>query len=92
MAEFKPIQYRNFLNGRIGRVSNFLLPEGAVTTAKNVHFDELGQVKLRPGVTLINTQVSNNYACLGLYYHKGTNSQLLAVFSDGTNNDVYYKS
>ena len=83
---------RQFLNGRIGRVSNFLLPEGAVTTAKNVHFDELGQVKLRPGTTLINAHVSDNYACLGLHYLKGTNSQLLAVFSDGTNSDVYYNA
>ena len=93
MAKLKEIQLRSIgINGRIGRVSNFLLPDGAVTTAKNVHFDELGQVELRPGSTLLNAQVSDNYACLGLHYLKGSNSQLLAVFSDGTNNDIYQKN
>ena len=93
MAELKEIQLRSIgINGRIGRVSNFLLPDGAVTTAKNVHFDELGQVELRQGSTLLNAQVSDNYPCLGLHYLKGTNSQLLVVFSDGTNNDIYYKN
>lgn len=93
--DLQPKQIRNFLNGRIGRVSNFLLPEGAVTTARNVHFDELGQVKLRPGVTLIGSQISNNYSCLGLYYFKSNtaaHSQLLAVFPDGTYNDIYYNN
>ncbi|GAG20780.1 unnamed protein product, partial [marine sediment metagenome] len=91
--KLKILQYRNFVNGRIGGVSDFLLPDAAVTTAKNVHFDILGKVKKRDGVTLILAQVSNNYPCLGLYYfesHTAAYSQLLSVFSDGTNNQVYY--
>jgi hypothetical protein len=95
MATPSTLQFRSFLNGRIGGVSDYLLPDGAVTTAKNVHFDILGKVTLRPGVTLINAQVSDTYPCLGLYYFKSSTaaySQLLSVFSDGTNNDVYYKN
>lgn len=94
-TKLPPIQYRNFLNGRIGKVSDYLLPDAAVTTAKNVHFDNIGKVKLRDGVTLIGSQISDNYACLGLYYFQSSTaaySQLLAVFSDGTNNDVYYNN
>ena len=61
MAKKELPKIRQFVNGRIGRVSNFLLPEGAVTTAKNVHFDELGQVKLRDGTTLINTSLLKGF-------------------------------
>ena len=92
MPNLKIQSHRNFLNGRIGNISNSLLPPGSVTTAKNMHFDKLGLAKLRSGTTLIGSQISNNYTCLGLYYLQGSNSQLLAVFSDGTNNDVYYNN
>jgi hypothetical protein len=71
------------------------MPDTAVTDAKNVHFDTMGKAKLREGVTLLGSQVSNNYSCLGLYDFQASNasnSQLLAVFSDGTNNDVYYNN
>jgi hypothetical protein len=92
MAEIKPQQFRDFSDGRIGKVGNFKLPDSAVTTAKNVHFDEIGKVSLRPGITLINSQISDNYPCLGLHYTEIANPQLLSVFSDGTNSDVYYKN
>lgn len=95
MKPQKPIQIRQFVYGRIGEVADFLLPDGAITTAKNVHFDEIGRVKKRLGVALIGSQISDTKPCLGLYYFQSAtaaNSQLLSVFSDGTNNDVYYNN
>lgn len=93
----QPYSIRSFPIGRVStnEVSDILMQEGSVADAKNVHFDTIGKVKGRPGVTLINSQISDTYSCLGLYYFEAsdsTKSQLLTVFSDGTNNDVYYKN
>ena len=77
---------------RQAEVNDSLIPDGAVTEAINVHFDRKGAITLRLGLTGLGTTVSVNYSCIGLYNamfsNSGSNS-ILAVFSDGTNNDIY---
>jgi len=95
MPTIPPIKIRNLgIYGVIRQkeVTDYLIPDGAVTEAINLMFDSKGAVTLRPGTTLIDAQISNNYACLGLFDALFSDSSLnvpLAVFSDDTNNDIY---
>ncbi len=74
-------------------VASSLAPAGSVSKAINLHFDKIGSVSLRSGITAINNQVeSGGNSCLGLFnarFENSTKNALLSVFSDGTNNDIY---
>jgi len=95
MPKLNPIQIRNLgVYGLIRQpeVEDNLIPDGAVTESINVHFDRKGAVTLRNGYTIIGSQISNDYSCLGLFnslFSDSSKNCLLAVFSDGTNNDIY---
>lgn len=80
---------------REAEVDPVLIPEGAVVDAVNVHFDRKGATTLRPGITLLGTAMVSGatYNCLGLYdarFSNENNNSALAVFSNGTQNDVYF--
>lgn len=91
MAKLELQSIRNFKDGVIqdSIVDEILLPQGAVNEAINVHFDRIGSVQLRPGLTLVGSQISAN-TVLGLHQFldegTGTYSQLLTA----VNNNVYY--
>ena len=59
------------------------MPNGAVNEAINVHFDKMGSVQLRKGLTLLGNQISAGNTILGLHQFldegSGTNDQLIAV-------------
>lgn len=88
------IQLRDHMNGVIHEdvVDDFRLPENSVNESINLHFDQMGAVKLRPGVTLLGDQIASGTDILGLHQFldegTGTNDQLLAV--NGTK--VYYNN
>lgn len=90
MNEMKAFKIRNLgVYGviRPAEVDHTLIPEGAVAEAVNVNFDRRGAITLRPGITAVGATVSAGYPCLGI--HNAQSSTMLAVFSDGTNNDIY---
>jgi len=84
---------RNFNNGLNTEVSNFMMPDSQVTEAINVHFDELGNVTRRLGITALGNQITAGNSVLGLYQFinsSGSNNRLLSVVSNGANNLIYY--
>jgi len=87
---------KTFVNGLIMEeaVADSEMPETAVRKAINVNFDRMGAVQGRKGMTAINGQVVAAKPCLGMHnalFNTAAYNQLLVVFSDGTNNDVYKK-
>jgi len=89
-TKIETIQIRNLGTYGLIReasVDDNLIPDGAVVEAKNVHFDRIGAVTLRLGISNLGGTVSAGYPCLGV--HNAFHSTLLVVFSDGTNNDIY---
>lgn len=84
-----PISLRNMGSGGIimeGVVDEFLVPASSVNWAVNVHFDKIGAVTVRDGVTILGAQVADTYSCLGLHQFldtgTGTNDRLISVFND----------
>lgn len=63
---------------RQASVDDFLIPDEAVTEAVNVHFDRIGAVQSRPGLTGIGSSVSSGNPCIGL--HNEGSSSLISVF------------
>ena len=94
-TKLSPFQIRNLgLYGVIRdmEVTDYLFPEGAVPEVKNFHFDRKGAITSRAGYTIIGSQISDTYSCLGLYnalFSDSSKNCLLSVFSDGANNDIY---
>jgi len=93
-APLQPFPLRDYVNGIIHEnvVDEFKVEgAGAVNEAVNLHFDTMGAVRLRRGLTIIGSQI-NNSNVLGLFQFldegTGTNHQLLA----GVNGTVYYWS
>jgi len=90
MSNIKPFLITNFKDGIIteGVISESLMPAGAVAEAINVHFDKMGSVELRKGLTLLGSQISAGNTILGLHQFldegAGTNNQLLAVVNTVT--------
>lgn len=66
-----------------GAVDEFLMPSGALSYAINVHFDRIGSPTLRPGITLIGSQIVSGHIIVGLHQFldtgTGTNDRLIAV-------------
>jgi len=93
-TELKPKRIRNLgIYGviRPSEVDEFTVPDEVLTKAINVHFDRKGAVTLRPGLTIIGSQIQDN-PILGLYNALFSNSSLnciLAVVSTGAVNGIY---
>lgn len=89
-----PYTLRDFRQGRISSVSNFLVPENSVSNSVNVNFDEIiGSAKVRPGTVKLGDTVQADGVPLGLYPFigpNGTPDYLLAVFSDGNAGKIYF--
>lgn len=89
-----PIIMRNFSNGVVqdSVVDEYLAPKDSVSLAINLHFDRLGSTQLRPGVTILGSQIDAGDAILGLHQFldqgTGTDNRLLAV----VNTALYYLS
>ena len=91
----QPIQLRDMTNGIIHEdiVSDFKARGTAsVNESINLHFDVMGNAKLRPGITLLGNQIVSGTDILGLHQFldegTGTDDQLIAV--NGTT--VYHLS
>lgn len=88
------ISIRDFVNGMIHEniVDDFKQPDNSCSESINLHFDIMGAVKLRKGLTLLGNQISAGTDILGLYQFldegTGTDDQIIAV--NGT--VVYYLS
>ena len=93
MAKFKePVRQSDFMSGMVSDVSKNIIPENSVALAVNLDFDEtLGAAVVRPGSTLIGSQLVSGKTILGLHQHNdpknASNNILLAVvnvISDAT--------
>lgn len=64
-------------------VDEFMLPAGAVSWARNGHFDKIGSFTVREGITALGAQISDNHAIKALHQFldtgSGTNDRLIAV-------------
>lgn len=64
-------------------VSESLMPVGAVSWCVNMHFDAIGEVTTRDGVTILGAQLVDNKSILGLHQAldtgSGTNDRLIAA-------------
>lgn len=91
-SQAQPISLRNHANGVVlhSSVDEFLVPEGSVSFATNVHFDRIGGVKVRPGYSIVGSQISSGHPIVGLHQFTdegtGTDDQLIAV----CNTTAYY--
>lgn len=66
-------------------LDEFLMPTGAVSWAINCHFDQIGAVTTRDGVTILGAQLVDNSSILGLHQFtdtgSGTNDKLIAAIT-----------
>jgi len=88
-----PLILDDFSRGVLRNLSPYKMPAEAVPHAVNFVFDEnIGEATLRKGTAMVGAQIVNNKAVLGLANFRSrstANHALLAVVSDGTNNDIY---
>lgn len=93
MKVLKAKSYDDFKKGTWQSLAESIAPDDSVKLGLNLDSDiVLGSLVSRPGSTLINAQISDGYPALGLHNHKDVvsgNDVLFAVFSDGTNSDIY---
>lgn len=81
---YQPISLRTFHNGLIQEsvVDEFMLPEGTVSTVKNLNFDTIGAAKVRPGITTLGNDMGSN-TIVGLHQFldegAGSDDRLIAV-------------
>jgi len=69
---------------RESEVDSNLIPDGALTSANNVHFDRKGAITQRNGLTVIGLRQGGT--CYGLYNAMFSNSgsnRLMSIFIDG---------
>lgn len=87
-----PILRNDFSSGNIRNVSEDKRPISAVPYSNNFIYDEnIGEATLRKGTALVGDQIVDEKPVLGLvnFRDNGSDHALLAVSSDGTNNDIY---
>ena len=72
---------------REAEVDSTLIPEGAVTEARNFHFDRKGVASVRPGLTTLGATVLTLTPCVGL--HDAQGGTATAVFSNGNTSAIY---
>ena len=93
MTPLDPILYDDFSGGVLRGVSPYKMPPEGTPHALNFVFDEVvGEAKLRKGTGLVGTQIVNANPVLGLSNFRSratSNHAILAVISDGVNNDIY---
>jgi hypothetical protein len=73
----------NYNNGivREAAIDSSLIPQNTLEMALNMSFDTIGAVKLRSGLTLLGSQISNGVPILGMANYRnnaGTNYKALA--------------
>jgi len=90
----QPAEFKDLKTGLItpGAVSRNQVPMDAVSDVVNFHFDQLGAVKLRAGITRLGNQILASSNILGLYEFRdsgsGSNNQMITVNST----TLYYLS
>jgi hypothetical protein len=91
--QLNPLFIDDFSGGVKREVSRYKMPENTSPYAVNFIFDEeIGKAKVRKGTSMIGSQIVDNKPVLGLFNIRrraDTNHSLIAVVSDGTNNDIY---
>src|SRR3990167_10164840 len=71
---------------REAAVDELMVPENTVQEAVNLHFDRIGAVTLRKGLTLLGSQIGNNTNVLGIGNYRnnaGTTYRALAMVGTG---------
>lgn len=92
----KPFQLRDFSKGRVSKSSTntFLIPPNSVAGSININYETiLGSGVVRPGTTLLGSNVVSNKTPLGLVEFvgiSGTPNLQLAVFTGASNATLYY--
>ena len=91
--QVEPIIKDDYSGGVLRNVSPYKMPPEAVPHAVNFDFDEnVGEAVLRKGTTIIGSQIVASKPILGLANLRrradGSHA-ILAVVSDGANNDIY---
>ena len=92
-TQLDPLFIDDFSCGVKRGVSRYKMPENTSSYAVNFLFDEeVGKAIVRKGTSMIGSQIINDKPVLGLFNVRrraDTNNSLIAVLSDGTNNDIY---
>lgn len=87
-----PIVKRTFSNGVVmeDAIDEAIAPAGTVSLAINKHFDKIGVVKTRPGITQLGDSMTASHAIKGMWQFldsgTGTNDRLVVV----VNTVLYY--
>lgn len=72
---------------REAEVDSNLIPDGAVTEAKNFQFDRKGAATVRPGMAALGATVLVSRPSFGL--HNAQSGTAIAVFSNGSSATIY---
>ena len=89
MAKLKqPIKQSDFMSGMVSDVSKNIIPENSVALAVNLDFDDiLGSAVVRPGSSLVGSQLVAGKDVLGLHQHvdptNASNNILFAALNVG---------
>lgn len=94
MKGLKAIEYRDHSKGTIRTVNPSISPKNSCKLNLNLRSDkEIGSLISRDGTDILGVQMRDNAVCLGLHQHVETSgTALFGVFSDGSNNDIYFAS
>lgn len=72
---------------RPASVDDILIPDQAVTEANNIHFDRVGAVTVRPGITAVGATITAGATVFGL--HNAQSGTALAVISGSSTAAIY---
>lgn len=94
MKKLKQVEYRDFSKGTIRTANPSILPKNSHALALNYDSDyEIGSLVSRLGNDILGAQMRASAVTLGLHQHVETSgTALFGVYSDGTNNDIYFAS
>lgn len=92
--KLKQIEYRDFSKGTVRTANPSITPKNSYALALNYDSDyEIGSLVSRLGNDILGVQMAAGKSTLGLYQHvETTGTALFGVYSDGTNNDIYFAS
>lgn len=95
MKKLKQIEYRDFSKGTIRTANPSISPKNSYALGLNYDSDyEIGSLYSRLGNDILGVQMAGgNKVTLGVHQHvEAGGTALFAVYSDATNNDIYFAS
>ena len=76
-------------NIREASVDSSLIPEGALLEAQNVHFDRIGAVTVRPGLTGLGSTIISRPPMPAYGFHNALSNTAVVVFNEGGSSAIY---